>query len=178
MIRKKNNILLISLLLTLPFILILVRVVKQSNDNNLLKDAHGSIIQSSLLHVLDVISDAKRDLNDSDFSNLTRYSWQFNEFSMLAEPPKGFWLYYVSLRNDYQELIRLEESNSSSQEIDKIKEVMELKLTRLEQVILLIRKDCGDDNIKYYSLVTEDNKTMKKAIEILSPKDGINSNSN
>jgi hypothetical protein len=75
--------------------------------------------------------------------------------------------YLLSIRNDFYEFIRLKETNSSEQEINEMKRILELQLSRLETSLALIMKDCGIDNKKYFLLDSEGNKTMQNVLKIL-----------
>ncbi|MDF2880788.1 MAG: hypothetical protein K0R54_1345 [Clostridiaceae bacterium] len=107
--KRKSITILFHLLLILAFIILLNNRAKLSYENNLLKNKQGEMIQRNLSYISDVVYDSKRDLADNNLANLIRYNQQFNEFTMLQLPQKGFSGYLINIRNDFQELIKLNE---------------------------------------------------------------------
>lgn len=150
--------------------ILLVNIARLYNENYSLKNIQGAIISGNLSHISGTIYDANKDLADNTISNLNRYYWQFNEFTRL-ELPRSIVYYSMNIRNDYGELIRLNESNAPQQEINRCKKDLELHLSRLKTAISIIMKECsGNDNsnMKFYLLNSTDNEIMKKVLEILS----------
>lgn len=171
--KKKGFILIVCLFLTSVLTLLLINQIKMSNENSSLKNGQGEIIQANVRYVSLAIYDSKKDLSGNSISNLNRDYWKFNEFTMFDMPQIGISAYLVNIRNDFSELIRLNETNSSQQEINKIKTILEKKLSRLESSLSNIKKDCGTDNNKYFLLNSEGNITMQNVSKILLEEDII-----
>lgn len=166
--KKKSVIILLVLLLISSFIFQFVRISKLNNETSLLKDAQGGKIHESIYHVSSAVADAKNDLASNNMSNLTRYSWQFNEFSIFAQPDSGFWGYYINIRNGFQELLKLTQDNSPKEKTDETKNILNTLLSKLSDALYTIKKDCGVENMKYYLLLDYDNnETMKNALKKL-----------
>lgn len=173
MSKKKIGIILVVLLLVLSNILLLVNRVKLSNENDSLKDMQGTIIQDNIVNISGTVYDARNDLYSSNISKLHRYYWQFNEFTKL-HVPLSISLYSINIRNDYGELIKLSESNSSQEEINKINNDLEFRLSRFQTALSLIMKKClATNHVKFYSLNSEDrtNLIMKNVLNILTEDD-------
>jgi hypothetical protein len=166
MSKAKKAIIFIVLLTASTVIFLLIDRAKIVNENKSLKIERGERIQGNLFHALDVVQYAKKDLSNNNSSMLNRYCWQFNELTM-SDLPNNITFSALSIRNHYNEIIRLSESNLSQAEINSIKDRLGLELSKLEQVIVLINKDCGIDNMKFYLLNSIGNETMKKTTNIL-----------
>jgi len=167
--KKKGFILVICLLLTF----LLINQIKMFNQNSSLKNGQGAIIQANVRYISLAIYDSKKDLSDNSFSNMNRDRWKFNEFTMFDMPPMGISAYLLNIRNDFSEIIRLNETNSSQQEINELKTILEKKLSRLETSLAIIKKDCGTDNNKYFLLNLEGNITMQNVLKILLEEENI-----
>jgi hypothetical protein len=161
--KKKGFILVISLLLTF----LLINQIKMFNENSFLKNRQGAIIQANVRYISLAVYDSKKDLSDNSISNMNRDHWKFNEFIMFDMPQIGISAYLVNIRNDFSELIRLNETNSSQQEINEMKTILEKKLSRLEASLAIIKKDCGTDNNKYFLLNSQGNITMQNVLKIM-----------
>lgn len=171
--KKKGFILVICLLLISVLTLLLINEIKISNENNSLKNEKGAIIQANVRYISLAIYDSKKDLSDNSISNMNRDYWKFNEFTMFDMPQIGISAYLVNIRNDFSELIRLNETNSSQQEINEMKTILEKKLSRLETSLAIIKNDCGTDNNKYFLLNSKGNITMQNGLKILLEEDII-----
>jgi hypothetical protein len=164
--KRKNAIILVVLLAASVVVSLLLYSWKTGNENKSLKLERGERIQANLFHTLDVVYFAKKDLADNSISKLNRYSWQFNELTM-TDLPNNISFSALSLRNHYIELIRLSEGNLSQTEAATIKDKVGRELSKLEEAIVLINKECRMDNMRFYLLNSMDNETMKKTTEIL-----------
>lgn len=161
--KRKGFIILAILMLMSVFIFRLY------SENNLLKNRQGEIIQRNILRVQIDISCAQEDLGDNDvsISNLYRDHWKFNEYSMFDLPQRGIPGYLMNIRNDFDELIKLRENKLSQQEVDVVKIRLQSQLSKLQEALSLINKECGNESINYYLLNSNDNKTMQNVINIL-----------
>jgi hypothetical protein len=161
--KRKGFIILVILMLMSVFIFRLY------SENNLLKNRQGEIIQRNILRVQIDISCAQEDLGDNDvsISNLYRDYWKFNEYSMFDLPQRGIPGYLMNIRNDFDELIKLRENKLSQQEIDVVKIRLQSQLSKLQEALSLINKECGNESINYYLLNSNDNETMQNVINIL-----------
>jgi len=162
--KKRLFTIFVSLLLISSCILLF----KLYNENHSLKNYQGTKIHDNILNISGTLYDAKKDLSDSNISKLHRYYWQFNEFSKL-DLPHLIIAYSTDIRNEYAELLRLNESNSSQKEINEVKNRLEMKLSKFHSALSLIMKEClSNDNMKFYSLNSEGNTTMNHALKILT----------
>ena len=167
MSKRKRFIILVALLLVSSNIFILVKLY---NDNHSLRDQQGIIIHNNILNISGTVSDARKDLPCKNSSKQYRYYWQFNEFTKL-DLPFSIMAYSTNIRNEYNELIKLSEGNSSQEEINKKNNDLELHLSKFQTALALIMKECsGTDYIKFYSLYSEGNTntTMKSVMKILT----------
>ena len=164
--KKKGSILVIGFLLISVFILLLINKSIISNENSSLKSGQGEVIKVNVLYILLSAKDEERDLADNNISNLNRDYWKFNEFALFDMPKTAIPYYLLSIRNDLSELIRLNETNSSKQEIDECKTVLGKQILGLETSLTLIIKDCGSDANKYFLLNSEGNITMRNVLNI------------
>ena len=174
--KKRCFIILIALLIISSYGFLFISRSKISNENYSIKNKHGIAIQDNVLNVLCTVNDARKDLSGSNISKLYRYYWQFNEFTKLDDLPQSLALYSINIRNDYGELIKLSENNSSQEEIKKINANLELELSKYQTALSLIMKECSaNDYIKFYSLCSEGNTnaTMKSVIKILTEDDKV-----
>jgi len=172
--KKRISIILIALLIISSYGFLFISRSKISNENYSIKNTQGIAIQDNVLNVLYTVIDARKDLSGTNISKLHRYYWQFNEFTKLQDLPLSIALYSINIRNDYGELIKLSEKNSSQDEIKKINANLELELSKYQAALSLINKECsGNDYMKYYSLCSEGNTnaTMKSVIKILTEDD-------
>lgn len=166
-IVNKRNLFIVLVVL----IFMSVSIFQLSRENNLLKSRQGEIIQTNILRVQVAVSCAQEDLGNENvnISNLYEYYWKFNEYSSMLELPKiGIVAYLMNMRNDFSELIKLRENNLSQQEIDVVEIRLKSQLSKLQRALSLIRKECKNDSIKYDMLNTNDNKTMKNVLDILT----------
>ena len=172
--KKKNFIILVILMLMSVFIF------RLSSENNLLKNRQGGIIQGNILRVQIAISYAQEDLdnNDVSISNLYRDYWKFNEYSMLDLPRGGILGYLMNIRNDFDELIKLRENKLSQQEIDMVKIRLQSQLSKLQEALSLINKECENESINYYLLNSNDNETIQNVINILLEWDNSSDKNN
>jgi len=174
--KKRIFIILIALLIISSYVFLFVSKSKISDENYSIKNKQGTAIQDNVLNVLGTVNDARKDLSGSNISKLHRYYWQFNEFTKLDDLPQSLALYSINIRNDYGELIKLSENNSSQDEVKKISTNLGLELSKYQAALSLINKECsGNDYMKYYSLCSEGNTnaTMKNAIKILTGDDKV-----
>ena len=167
--KRKTLSILIVLFLISAFIVLFTNITKLSNENNLLKNRQGEIIQRNVLFLKNDISYAQEDLHNKDviISNLYRDYWKFSEFTMLDLPQIGIVGYLINIRNDFSQLIKLREDKLPQQEIDEVIVRLQFQLSKLQESLSLIKKECGNDNIKYYFLNSDDNETMKNVLKIL-----------
>lgn len=165
--KKKGFILVFCLLLTSVLALLLINKIKMSNENSSLKNGKGAIIQANVLYISLAVYDSKKDLSDNSMANMNRDYWKFNEFTMFDMPHVGITAYLINIRNDFSELIRLNQTNSSEQEINERKTILEKELSRLATSLSIIKKDCGTDNNKYFLLNSEGNITMQNVLKVL-----------
>jgi hypothetical protein len=173
--KRKIPIIVVVLLLTSAFILLFINRTNLSNENYLLKNRQGEVIQGNILWVQTAISYAQEDLGEKDvsISKLYRDYWKFNEFAMFDLPRRGVVGYLINIRNDFNELIELRENKLSQQEIDVVKIRLQTQLSKLQEALVFINKECGNANIKYYFLNSDGNETMQNVLKILIEEDNI-----
>lgn len=167
--KRKTLSILIVLFLISAFIVLFTNITKLSNENNLLKNRQGEIIQRNVLFLKNDISYAQDDLHNKDviISNLYRDYWKFSEFTMLDLPQIGIVGYLINIRNDFSELIKLREEKLPQQEVDVVIVRLQSQLSKLQESLSLIKKECGNDSMKYYLLNSDGNEIMKNVLKIL-----------
>ncbi|MGH4140616.1 hypothetical protein [Clostridium sp.] len=165
--KKKGFILVICLLVTSVLTFLLINEIKISNENSSLKNGKGAIIQANVRYISLAVYDSKKDLSSNSISDMNRDYWKFNEFTMFDMPQGVITSYLLNIRNDFSELIRLNETNSSQQEINQRKTILEKELSRLGTSLSIIKEDCETDNNKYFLLNSEGNITMQNVLKIL-----------
>lgn len=176
MSKRKNIVIVVIILLISSLAFQLSYRAKISKENYMFKNQQGEIVERNLNYVWGVVSSARKDLTDNGNPNLNRYLWQFSDFMMLAMP-YSINNYTSVLKGDYSELIRLYGNKGSQQEIDEVKNNLKLHLSRLEEALNVIMKESiGTDNMRFYSLNSDGNETMQKALKILTQENGTYGN--